>query len=312
MGRARGTARPRVRGPGGREPRARHRVRRVEIQARGPSVFSGYRAPPGANDGAFTQDGWFRTGDLGRFDDAGNLLVTGRVKEMIVLGGGKNVFPEELEATLARPEFKEIAVTERNGALVALVLPDMARIAGGANTRIADVVPHLSAAMALGLSTRADFITSLHTPPCTVPARLPLVGYGIRRSRRPGRRTTPTNQGQEMTPFKTLLAATGLALAAGAFAQNAPSPAATPGIDQRQANQEKRIDQGVASGALTKRETNKLERQQGAIDKAENQAKADGTVTHAERKRVHRMQNHASRSIKRQKHDAQVAPKAAS
>lgn len=111
-----------------------------EIQARGPSVFAGYRAPAEANQTAFTTDGWFRTGDLGRLDRDGNLLVTGRVKEMIVLGGGKNVFPEELEAALARPEFRELALTEKDGALVALVLPDLARIAAGANTRVADVV----------------------------------------------------------------------------------------------------------------------------------------------------------------------------
>jgi long-chain acyl-CoA synthetase len=111
-----------------------------EVQARGPSVFAGYRAPPGANEAAFTADGWFRTGDLGRLDPDGNLVVTGRVKEMIVLGGGKNVFPEEVEKALARPEFKEIAVTEKAGALVALVLPDLARIGAGPNTRAADVV----------------------------------------------------------------------------------------------------------------------------------------------------------------------------
>lgn len=111
-----------------------------EVQARGPSVFAGYRAPPEANADAFTEDGWFRTGDLGRIDPDGNLRITGRVKEMIVLGGGKNVFPEEVEAVLARPEFREIAVTERNGALVALVLPDTARISAGPNARVADVV----------------------------------------------------------------------------------------------------------------------------------------------------------------------------
>ncbi len=111
-----------------------------EVQARGPSVFTGYRAPPEANDGIFTPDGWFRTGDLGRFDAGGQLLITGRLKEMIVLGGGKNVFPEEVEATLARPEFAEIAVTERNGALVALVVPDAAKLAEANSPRVADVV----------------------------------------------------------------------------------------------------------------------------------------------------------------------------
>ena len=57
------------------------------------------------------------------------------------------------------------------------------------------------------------------------------------------------------------------------------NPAATPGIDARQARQEQRIDQGVASGQLNKRETRRLDREQGAINRAENKAKADGTVT---------------------------------
>ena len=102
----------------------------------------------------------------------------------------------------------------------------------------------------------------------------------------------------------------GLAAATGAFAQTpapaaAANPAATPGIDARQARQEQRIDQGVASGQLNKRETRRLDREQGAINRVENKAKADGTVTAQERKRLHHMQNHASKDISRQKHDAQ-------
>ena len=98
-----------------------------------------------------------------------------------------------------------------------------------------------------------------------------------------------------------------LAVASGAFAQTAApaNPAATPGIDARQARQEQRIDQGVASGQLNKRETRRLDREQGAINRAENKAKADGTVTAQERKRLHHMQGHASKDISRQKHDAQ-------
>jgi opacity protein-like surface antigen len=102
---------------------------------------------------------------------------------------------------------------------------------------------------------------------------------------------------------------TALALAAlfsvAAQAQNA----STPGIDQRQANQEARIDQGIASGTLNKREARRLNHQQRHIDNAENKAKADGTVTKAERRRLHHMQDHGSRRIYRQKHDAQTAPK---
>lgn len=104
--------------------------------------------------------------------------------------------------------------------------------------------------------------------------------------------------------IKPLLTAFALTVASMAsFAQ-----AATPGADQRQANQERRIDQGIASGELTKRETRRLGKQQAVIDRAENRAKADGTVTAQERKRLHRMQNRASSDIRRQKHDAQDRP----
>jgi len=121
-------------------PGAEIRIADGEIQARGPSVFKGYRNNPEADATAFTADGWFRTGDLGRVDDDGYVFVTGRMKEMIVLGGGKNVFPEEVEKVYANPLFKEIAVLERNGALVALVMPDEAAIVAGGNARIDDAV----------------------------------------------------------------------------------------------------------------------------------------------------------------------------
>lgn len=111
-----------------------------EIQLKGPNVFAGYRNNPEANREAFTEDGWFRTGDLGRIDADDYVFITGRLKEMIVLGGGKNVFPEELEAEYANPRFQEIAVMERRGSLAALVVPDMAAIAAGGSRRIEDVV----------------------------------------------------------------------------------------------------------------------------------------------------------------------------
>lgn len=110
-----------------------------------------------------------------------------------------------------------------------------------------------------------------------------------------------------MSKLKTLAVGATLAIASiGAFAQ-AAAPAATPGVDQRQANQEKRIDQGIASGELNKRETRRLEKEQVAINKAEDKAKADGTVTKKERRHLHKMQNKASQDIHQQKHDAQTA-----
>ncbi|GIK96856.1 MAG: long-chain-fatty-acid--CoA ligase [Alphaproteobacteria bacterium] len=106
-----------------------------EIQLAGPSVFSGYRRAE-ANRDVFTDDGWFRTGDLGRLDADGYLYVTGRAKDVIVLGGGKNVFPEALEKHYgASPYIREIAVLERKGALVALVLPDLAALQAEGKTR---------------------------------------------------------------------------------------------------------------------------------------------------------------------------------
>jgi hypothetical protein len=96
------------------------------------------------------------------------------------------------------------------------------------------------------------------------------------------------------------LAVLSLVLPALAFAQ-----ANTPGVDQRQANQERRIDQGVASGSLTQREANRLERGQERVDRMENRAKSDGVVTARERARLHQAQDVQSRRIYTQKHDRQ-------
>lgn len=81
---------------------------------------------------------------------------------------------------------------------------------------------------------------------------------------------------------------------------------ATPRVDQRQANQEKRIEQGVRSGSLTEREAARLERGQDRVEKIEDQAKADGKVTPKERARLARAQDRQSAAIYRQKHDRQT------
>lgn len=79
----------------------------------------------------------------------------------------------------------------------------------------------------------------------------------------------------------------------------------TPRADRRQANQERRIDEGVASGELTKAEAARLERGQDHVDNIEDRAKSDGVVTRRERARIHHAQDVQSRRIHRQKHDAQ-------
>jgi long-chain acyl-CoA synthetase len=114
-----------------------------EILVRGPMVFKGYYKNPAATEEA-VQDGWLHTGDLGRFDAEGNLFVTGRKKEVIVLPNGKNIYPDELEAHYLRsPGIQEIAVLgvfseqERGERLHAVVVPDFEYLKANriANTR---------------------------------------------------------------------------------------------------------------------------------------------------------------------------------
>jgi len=93
-----------------------------------------------------------------------------------------------------------------------------------------------------------------------------------------------------------------LAFTAPVFAAD---PTATPGIDQRLQNQEKRIDQGVNSGALTGREAARMERREAKIEGDVARAKADGKVTPQERKRLNRELDNQSRNIHREKHDRQ-------
>ena len=73
-----------------------------EIQVKGDNVMLGYMNNEEANNAAFTDDGWFKTGDIGYKDDGGYIFITGRQKSVIVLDNGKNVFPEEIEEYLAK------------------------------------------------------------------------------------------------------------------------------------------------------------------------------------------------------------------
>lgn len=83
-----------------------------EIQVKGPTVMLGYYQNPDATQEVM-HDGWFSTGDIGRLDPHGMLYITGRMKNLIVLNNGKNVYPEELESliTNAQPLVKEVIVS---------------------------------------------------------------------------------------------------------------------------------------------------------------------------------------------------------
>jgi len=123
-----------------------------EIELRGGSIMEGYLDNPEANYEAFTADGWYRTGDLGFVDRDGFLFVTGRAKEVLVLGGGKKVAPEDLEPIYgAAPEIAEVAVLEDKGALVALVRPDRAKLHDRGATNLRDGIRVILAEQARGL-----------------------------------------------------------------------------------------------------------------------------------------------------------------
>jgi long-chain acyl-CoA synthetase len=93
-----------------------------EIQARGASVMRGYYNEPDLTREAFTEDGWFRTGDLGVFDADGHLYIKGRLKNLIVSPSGENIYPEEIEHVINNFEYVvESLVMEYKGKLVALV-----------------------------------------------------------------------------------------------------------------------------------------------------------------------------------------------
>jgi len=112
-----------------------------EVQLRGPAVTSGYLNNPEANAAAFTGDGWFRTGDLGTIDPDGFLFVSGRAKEILVLGGGKKIEPDALERIYASaPGIAEIGILESGGGLVGLVRPDPAALRARGVTNVRDGV----------------------------------------------------------------------------------------------------------------------------------------------------------------------------
>ena len=112
-----------------------------EVQLSGPHVFSGYFGDSATTETVFTSDGWFRSGDLGRVEPDGSLVIAGRSKDVIVLSGGKNVGPEEVETALAAsPLIAEAGVFERDGNLAALVVPDEDALRRAETQRLEDAI----------------------------------------------------------------------------------------------------------------------------------------------------------------------------
>ena len=96
-----------------------------EVMVRGHVVFTGYYKNPEATRAVLSEDGWFRTGDLGTIDELGRVFLVGRSKSMILGTNGQNIFPEEIEVVLNQlPYVQESLIVSREGRLTALIVPN--------------------------------------------------------------------------------------------------------------------------------------------------------------------------------------------
>jgi acyl-CoA synthetase (AMP-forming)/AMP-acid ligase II len=111
-----------------------------EILIRGECLFSGYWRDPQATKAAFTADGWYRTGDIGRLTEDGYLYILDRARDMVI-SGGENVFPAEVEAVLARhPAVAEVAVIGRPDPVWGETVHAVVRPAAGAQVSAEDLI----------------------------------------------------------------------------------------------------------------------------------------------------------------------------
>lgn len=122
-----------------------------EIQVKGDSVFCGYYKDNQSTKKAFTDDGWFKTGDLGVIDDDNILTITGRVKNMLLSSNGENIYPEDAEAKMnASAYIKESILVQRGEKLHAIVVADKEKAnedhldADGLDKKIDEVVKEAS------------------------------------------------------------------------------------------------------------------------------------------------------------------------
>jgi len=120
-----------------------------EVQFRGPTVFRGYWENPTATAEAFTDDGWYKTGDIGHLDTEGRLILSGRMRDMIVLPNGFNVYPEDIENALRIAGIRDSVVLETEpGRIEAVVLGSAAGSPGAVGeSEPADVRMRMDAAV---------------------------------------------------------------------------------------------------------------------------------------------------------------------
>lgn len=112
-----------------------------EILAKGPNVMKGYFKNEEATRETFTEDGWFKTGDIGNFDEEGRLFITDRKKELIVTAGGKNVAPQVIEAVLKENKYvnQVIVIGDQKPYLSVLIYPNWDNVKAYAERKMVQV-----------------------------------------------------------------------------------------------------------------------------------------------------------------------------
>jgi len=97
-----------------------------EIQAKGPNIIKEYYKKPELTKEVFTEDGWFKTGDIGRIDEDGYLFITDRLKDLIITSGGKNIAPQMIEIIMGEDHFIEYIAVVGDGRkyISALIVPN--------------------------------------------------------------------------------------------------------------------------------------------------------------------------------------------
>lgn len=138
-----------------------------EILVRGPNVMREYAKAPEITASVFTEDGWFRTGDLGKFDRDGYLYIKGRLKNVIVGPSGENIYPEEVEAVIQQsPYVMESLVFQLDGRLAARIHLDYARLdeafGGLPATKARDKVEALLEELRNDVNTKVSTFARLH------------------------------------------------------------------------------------------------------------------------------------------------------
>ncbi|MCX7830677.1 MAG: AMP-binding protein, partial [Acidobacteria bacterium] len=111
-----------------------------EILAKGPNIMKGYFKDEKATGEVFTENGWFKTGDIGHFDEEGRLFITDRKKELIVTAGGKNVAPQVIEAVLKENKYvnQAVVIGDQKPYLTVLIYPHWENVKAYAERKMVD------------------------------------------------------------------------------------------------------------------------------------------------------------------------------